>query len=236
MMNLELLFEATRISGDDSFQKIAVQHANTTMKNHYRDDFSCFHVVNYDTLSGQVLDRATNQGLADASSWARGQAWGLYGFVICYRYTKDAKFLEFAEGIADYIINHPNLPDDRVPYWDFNAGEGQLVPEWDVNASEFSMQQRDASAAAIISSALFELSAFSPSKGDEYAAVASEILESLASPAYMPIQGNNKYFIIDHCVGSIPHNAEVDVPLVYADYYFLEAVKRKKDLAENGKI
>ncbi len=236
MMNLELLFEATNISGDETFQDIAVKHALTTMKNHYRDDFSSYHVVNYDTLSGQVLDRATNQGLADPSSWSRGQAWGLYGFVICYRYTRDAKFLDFAENIADYILNHTNLPADMVPYWDFNAGENQMVPEWDINSSKFAMDQRDASAAAIISSALFELSTYSAEKGEKYAGAASKILESLASPAYMPIPGKNKYFIIDHCVGSIPHGVEIDVPLVYADYYFLEALKRRNDLAEKRKM
>ncbi len=236
MMNLELLFEASKISGDATFQDVAIKHALTTMKNHYRDDYSCFHVVNYDTITGQVLDRATNQGLADPSSWSRGQAWGLYGFTICYRYTRDAKFLDFAEHIADYILNHENLPEDKVPYWDFNAGEERMVPQWDVKASKFAMDQRDASAAAIISSALFELSSYSVSKGEKYAGAASEILESLASPAYMPIPGSNDYFILDHCVGSIPHGVEIDVPLVYADYYFLEAIKRKKDLVEKRKI
>ena len=235
MMNLELLFEATRLSGDSAFYKTAVTHAITTMKNHYREDYSCFHVVNYDTLNGQVLDRATNQGLTDQSAWARGQAWGLYGFTLCYRYTKDVKFLHFAENIADYILDHPDLPQDMVPYWDFNAGNPQMVPEWDINASEFSMDQRDASAAAIIGSALFELSAFSQ-KGAKYADAASKIVKSLASPGYMPIPGNNSYFILDHCVGSIPHGVEIDVPLVYADYYFLEALKRKKDIEGNMEI
>ncbi len=236
MMNLELMFEASRISGDPTFREIAVRHARTTMKNHYRKDFSCYHVVNYDTINGRVLDQATNQGLADLSSWARGQAWGLYGFTICYRYTQNDEFLKFAENIADYILSHPNLPEDKVPYWDFNAGDPDMVPQWDASASEFSMDQRDASAAAIICSALFELSTYSSVKGKNYAEAASKILESLASPAYMKIPGNNRYFIIDHCVGSIPHGVEIDVPLVYADYYFLEAVKRKRDLLGKGDI
>ena len=230
MMNLELLFEATRLSGDSTFQNVAVQHAMTTMKNHYRDDYSCFHVVDYDTMSGQVLDKATCQGFVDNSSWARGQAWGLYGFTICYRYTKDDRFLKFAENIAGYIINHPNLPEDMVPYWDYNVGDQGLTPEWDYDASKYPEILRDASAAAITSSALFELSGYSKMNGDKYYNVASKMLKSLSSPAYMASSSDNKYFILNHCVGSIPHGFEIDVPLVYADYYFLEALIRKKHL------
>lgn len=231
MMNLELLFEATKLTGDSTFYNIAVQHAQTTMKNHYRKDFSCYHVVDYDTITGEVLDKATCQGFTDESSWARGQAWGLYGFTLCYRYTNNKQYLEFAENIANYIINHPSLPQDLIPYWDFNVKDTVLVPEWNYIASNYSVIPRDASAAAIISSALFELSRYSEKHKNEFLSVASGILESLLSPSYLATSGNNKYFILNHSVGSIPHGVEIDVPLVYADYYFLEAVIRKMNLS-----
>lgn len=228
MMNLELLFEATILSGDSSFYDIAVQHALTTMENHYRDDFSSYHVVDYDTLTGEVLDKATCQGFVDESSWARGQAWGLYGYIVCYRYTKDPMYLEFAENIADYILEHPNLPEDMVPYWDYNVVDAGLTPEWDYDPSDYNEIPRDASAAAITSSALFELAKYSKENGEKYQSAASNILESLASPDYLALSGDNKYFILNHSVGSIPHEVEIDVPLVYADYYFLEALNREK--------
>lgn len=228
MMNLELLFEATILSGDSTFYDIAVQHALTTMKNHYRDDFSSYHVVDYDTLTGAVLDKATCQGFVDESSWARGQAWGLYGYITCYRYTKDPIYLAFAENIADYILGHPNLPDDMVPYWDYNVVDAGLKPEWDYDPSDYDEIPRDASAAAITSSALFELAKYSSKNGEKYKGAASEILKSLASPDYLALSGINKYFVLNHSVGSIPHEVEIDVPLVYADYYFLEALNREK--------
>jgi unsaturated chondroitin disaccharide hydrolase len=225
MMNLELLFEATRLSGNKKYEEIAIQHAQTTMKNHYRPDFSSYHVVDYDTITGEVLDKATCQGFVDESSWSRGQSWGLYGFVLCYRYTKDPQYLTFAENIANYLINHPNLPEDMVPYWDYNVVDPSLIPEWKYDASQFPVIPRDASAAAIMSSALFELGTLSTTQGEKYTAAATKILKTLASPEYME-STKDKYFILNHSVGSIPHGSEVDVPLVYADYYFLEALLR----------
>ena len=229
MMNLELLFKASEFSGNYKYKKIAIQHALTTMKNHYRPDFSSYHVVDYDTITGNVLDKATCQGFTDGSSWSRGQAWGLYGFVICYRYTKDQKYLTFAENIADYLLNHPNLPEDMVPYWDYNVPDTGLVPEWKYDPSKYPVIPRDASAAAITSSALFELSTFSEGSGERFKKAATAILRTLASPEYMN-SPENKYFILNHCVGSIPHGAEVDKPLVYADYYFLEASLRQRKM------
>jgi rhamnogalacturonyl hydrolase YesR len=226
MMNLELLFEASKLSGDTRFEEIAIQHAQTTMKNHYRDDFSSYHVVDYDTLSGEVLDRATCQGFVDESSWARGQAWGLYGLVTCYRYTRDRQYLDFAEHVADYLITHPNLPDDMVPYWDYNVLDPGLTPEWDYDPAMFDEIPRDASAAAITSSALCELSGYAGEDGEKYYTAATRILTALASPNYLALDGKNRYFILNHSVGSIPHAVEIDVPLVYADYYFLEALLR----------
>ena len=229
MMNLELMFEASLLSGNTKYRDIAVQHAETTMENHYRDDFSSYHVIDYDTITGAVLDKATCQGFTDASSWARGQAWGLYGYVLCYRYTKDEKFLKFAENIANYMINHPNLPGDMVPLWDYNVPDEGFVPEWDYNAADFPEIPRDASAAAITCSALYELAGYSAQK-EKYLGAADKMLESLLSPAYMAYGDENKYFILNHSVGSIPHGGEIDVPLVYADYYLLEAIYRKEKI------
>jgi unsaturated chondroitin disaccharide hydrolase len=229
MMNLELLFKATQLSGNKKYEDIALQHALTTMKNHYRPDFSSYHVVDYDTITGSVNDKATCQGFTDESSWARGQAWGLYGFVVCYRYTMDKKFLTFAENIANYIIHNPNIPQDGVPYWDYNAGDTTLKPEWKYDPKRFPVIPRDASAAAITSSALFELSIYSKEYGTEFKNAAVKILGSLTSPSYLGVPGD-KYFILNHCVGSIPHGVEIDVPLVYGDYYLLEAALRYKSM------
>ncbi|MCK0135364.1 glycoside hydrolase family 88 protein [Arenibacter sp. S6351L] len=228
MMNLELLFEATRLSGDNTFKDIAVQHALTTMQNHYRKDFSSYHVVDYDTITGNVLDKATNQGFVDQSSWARGQAWGLYGFITCYRYTKDEQFLQFAENIANYILNHPNLPEDLVPYWDYDATNSKLIPEWDYDPEKYPVVLRDVSAAAITCSALFELAEYNIENSEKYKNKAFKLLESLASSTYMNTDNENNYFILNHSVGSLPHGAEINAPLVYADYYFLESIRRKK--------
>jgi hypothetical protein len=222
MMNLELLFEATRLSGDSSFYRIAVAHANTTMKNHFRSDYSSYHVVDYDTLTGKVVKKMTWQGYSDGSAWARGQAWGLYSYTMCYRETGDRTYLRQAEGIAGFILHHPHLPADKVPYWDFDApGIPQRPGE---NAEALDTVPRDASAAAIIASGLYELSRYSQ-HGGEYRTAANKILESLTTKYRSPL-GANKGFILSHSTGSRPSNSEVDVPINYADYYYLEALKR----------
>jgi rhamnogalacturonyl hydrolase YesR len=213
MMNLELLFAATKLTGDSSFYKIAVSHANTTMKNHFRPDFSSYHVIDYDAVSGKVLNKNTHQGYSHESAWARGQAWALYGFTMCYRETRDPNYLHLAENVAGFILNHPNLPKDKVPYWDFNVPDIPDAP-------------RDASAAAIIASALSELSTFSKN-GSAYRKAADQIIKSLTENYRSPI-GENKGFILLHSTGSKPMNVEVDVPLNYADYYYLEALIRSK--------
>lgn len=218
MMNLELLFWATRISGDSSFYNIAVTHANTTIKNHFRPDYSSYHVINYDSETGQIKQKRTAQGAADESAWARGQAWGFYGFTVMYRETKDRKYLDQANHIAKFLLRHPNLPADRIPYWDFNAPG---IP----NAL------RDASAATIICSALFELSGYvSGNEKAEYLSVAETILKNLSASPYKAGAGSNGGFILQHCVGHMPNKTEVDVPLTYADYYFVEAMKRFNEL------
>ena len=217
MMNLELLFAATRLTGDSSFYKIAVSHANTTMKNHYRPDYSSYHVIDYDPATGNVLHKHTHQGYAHESAWARGQAWGVYGYTMCYRETKNPKYLEQAENIAAFILNNPRLPKDLIPYWDFDAPN---IPN----------EPRDASAAAVIASAFYELSQYS-AKGIYYLKLADQITNNLTKHYRSPI-GQNRGFILIHSTGSKPMNSEVDVPLNYADYYYLEALLRAKKLKE----
>jgi len=215
MMNLELLFWATQKTGDSVYYDIAVNHALTTMKNHFRPDNSSVHVVDYDTISGEVRQRNTHQGYADESSWARGQTWGLYGYTMTYRFTKNKDFLKQAEKIADFLLEHPNLPDDMVPYWDFDAPG---IPD----------EPRDVSAAAIMASALYELCTYSL-KGDIYYHQANKILESL-STTYASAPGENYGFVLGHSVGAKPMDSEVAVPLNYADYYYLEARVRRMGL------
>ena len=206
MMNLELLFWAARESGDSTFYKIAVTHADTTMKNHFRPDYSSFHVVDYDTLSGKVLGRQTHQGYADSSAWARGQAWAVYGYTACYRYTGDKRYLDHARKVAGFMLGDKNMPADLVPYWDYDAPN---IPN----------EPRDVSTAAIIASAFYEMYTYT---GDGlYKQKADRIVESLSSPAYRAPVGGNGGFLLMHSVGSIPHGSNIDVPLNYADYYFL---------------
>jgi len=222
MMNLELLFAATKLSGDSSFYKIAVSHANATLKNHFRADNSSYHVIDYDPANaGKVLSKNTHQGHADSSAWARGQAWGLYGYTMCYRETKNAAYLQQAEKIACYILNHPNLPKDLIPYWDMNAPG---IPN----------EPRDVSAAAIIASALYELSLYSKC-GKYYKKTANKIMQNITAYYRSPI-GESKGFLLLHSTGNKPFNSEIDEPLAYADYYYLEALIRSRKLKDNKSL
>jgi unsaturated chondroitin disaccharide hydrolase len=214
MMNLELLFWATRETGDSVFYKIAVAHALTTMKNHFRPDYSCYHVIGYDPETGKVLQRNTHQGYSDESAWARGQAWALYGYTMVYRETLNPVFLEQAKHIASYLFSNPTMPADLIPYWDFNAPK---IPD----------EPRDVSAAAVIASALLELKNFVPEKAAEYQVKAILILNQLTDN-YRSEPGSNQGFLLDHSTGSRPQGSEVDVPLIYADYYYLEALSRNE--------
>lgn len=211
LMNLELLFEATKLTGKEKYAQIAIQHANTTMRNHFRKDGSSYHVVDYDPQTGAVRSKETAQGYADESAWARGQAWALYGYTMCYRYTKDEKYLQLAEKIANFILTHPNYPKNGVPYWDFNAPK---IPD----------EPRDASAGAIMASAWIELDEYSD---NNYLDEAKKVLTTLSSERFLNIDG--QHFLLNHSVGSIPHGNEIDVPLVYADYYYIEALIRMEN-------
>jgi unsaturated chondroitin disaccharide hydrolase len=218
MVNLELLFAATRLIGDSSYYKIAVKHANTTMKHHYRADYSSYHLVIYNPKTGEVSKKQTVQGAADTSAWSRGQSWGLYGYTLMYRETKDQKYLDMANHIAQFILNHPNLPKDKIPYWDFNAPGIPNAP-------------RDVSAGAVICSALLELAGYVDAKtGKGYMKAAETMLTAMSSPAYRAQYGKNGGFLLEHGVGNYPKNADIDVPLIYADYYYLEALSRYQKL------
>ena len=218
MMNLDLLFWATKTTGDSSFYKIAVTHANTTIKNHFRDDNSSWHVINYNSETGGINQKRTAQGAADGSAWARGQVWGLYGYTATYRETKNPVYLNQANKIARFVLDHPNLPADKIPFWDFNAPE---IPH----------ALRDASAASILASALLELSQYVDAKTSvEYIKVAETILRYLSSPTYKAAPGTNGGFLVQHGVGHKPAGTEVNVPLTYGDYYFIEAMIRYQAL------
>jgi hypothetical protein len=216
MMNLELLYFATQYSGDQKFANVANSHADKTLLNHFRSDGSSFHLVDYDPKTGQVLKKQTVQGLADSSSWGRGQAWGIYGFGAAYRETKDARYLAQARKSADYLSSHPDLPSDKVPYFDFDAPKRSDVSD-----------HRDASAGAIFASALFELASHvDTADAHRYRLFALALLKSLTSSTYAAAKGSNSHFLLMHSVGHYPANSEIDVAINYADYYYLEALIR----------
>lgn len=220
MMNLEMLFRATQETGDSIYYKIAVKHADTTIKNHFRPDYSSYHVVEYDPATGNVQSRHTAQGFSDDSFWSRGQAWGLYGYTLCYRFTKNPAYLAQARHIADFFFGLPNLPEDLIPYWDMKAPNIPNTP-------------RDASAAAIMASALYELSTYvSPADSKRYKDIADKMVDSL-NKHYQAEPGTSYGFLLLHSTGHHPGNSEIDVPLNYADYYYLEALGRKKALETN---
>ena len=216
MMNLELLLKVNELGGDDSLKNIALTHARTTAKTHFREDKSTFHLVDFDPETGEILVKQTVQGYADDSAWARGQAWGLYGYTMVYRFTKEQDMLDQAVAIAEYVL--PRLPEDGIPYWDYDAPE---IPN-DV---------KDASAASIMASALIELSGYvDKAKSKRYLAVAEKIIRTLASDEYLAAEGDLYGFLLKHSTGNKNTDSEVDVPLTYADYYFLEALMRWRNL------
>ena len=217
MMNLELLMWAAEYSGDDSLRQIAVSHADRTLENHFRPDYSSYHVVSYDPATGKPHAKNTHQGCADESAWSRGQSWGLYGYTCMYRFTKDDRYLQQARNIAEYLIHHKNMPEDGIPYWDYDAPDIPDTP-------------RDASAAAVMASGLIELSGYvEGEEAEEYMAFAEKQVRSLASSEYTAPVGTNGDFILMHSTGAIPFDSEIDTPLTYADYYYLEALTRLKN-------
>lgn len=216
MMNLELLFWAFKETKDSTFYQVAVNHANTTMKNHFRPDYSSYHVIGYDPQTGAVTKRNTHQGYSDESSWARGQAWALYSFTMCYRETGDKKYLNQAENIGNYILKNPSTPNDLIPYWDYNAPK---IPN----------EPKDVSAATITASAMYELSTMVPEKSVFYKEIADKIMKSI-NKNHKAVALTNKGFLLTNSTGNLPAKLEMNVPIVYADYYYLEALLRKRKL------
>lgn len=218
MMNLELLTQAHKMSGIDSLLTVAVTHANTTMKNHFRPDYTTWHVVDYDPETGDIRMKVTHQGYSDDSAWSRGQAWAVYGYTMMFREVGDEAYLALAENIARMLLDR--LPEDGIPYWDFDSPD---IPD----------AQRDASAGAIMASSFIELAGYTQDEALSKALMemAETQIRTLASPEYLAEKGRNGFFLLKHSVGSYPSDTEVNVPLTYADYYFLEALLRY-----NGKL
>lgn len=226
MMNLEFLTQVSKISGDPGYRDIAMTHANTTIKNHFRKDFSSYHVVDYDEHTGEVLAKKTHQGAFDESAWARGQGWALYGYTMMYRETGNKEYLKQAQKVAEFIFTHPAMPDDLIPYWDFDKDKIGIDSKMYINKD-----LRDVSAATLYASALLELSQYVKGKaGKGYQKWAETILRNVSSAPYKAKSGENGGYILKHSVGALPLNSEVDVPLSYADYYYVEALVRYKRL------
>ena len=219
MMNLEMLSFVGKENNDTSLINIINKHAGTTLKNHFRPDNSCYHVVSYDTITGIPHFKGTHQGYADESAWARGQGWALYGYTMMYRETGNPVYLEQAKKVGEFIIRHPNLPEDKIPYWDFNVPVTEDTP-------------RDASSAAVMASAFVELSQLNKENSSRWLDMAMCQIRSLSSPEYLAEPGTNGGFILKHSVGNYNKNSEVDVPLTYADYYYVEALLRLKKLSD----
>ena len=212
MINLEMLFWASKNGGDKNLYDIAVSHADTTMKYHFRPDYTSYHVAVYDTLTGHFIKGMTHQGYSDSSMWARGQAWAIYGYTVVYRETQDPKYLDFVQRVTDVYLKR--LPDDYIPYWDFDDPAIPYAP-------------RDASAACVVASALLELSGYvSPEKGSTYREAALRMLESLSSDKYQC--GKQKPAFLLHSTGHYPNGSEIDASIIYADYYYIEALLRLK--------
>lgn len=220
MINLELLFWASKNGGDKHLYDIAMSHATTTMKNHFRPDYSSYHVVIYDRTTGRKIKGITHQGYSDSSMWARGQSWAIYGYAMVYRETKDERFLDFAQKVADVYLNR--LPEDLIPYWDF---DDPLIP----NAP------KDASAACVVASALLELSTFVKEEGKSkhYREKAEAMLKEL-STHYQSHDVNDAFLL--HSTGHKPAGNEIDASIIYADYYYIEALLRAEKLKEGRSI
>ncbi len=243
MMNLEVLYRATSLGGSADLAADAVSHAMTTKTNHFRSDFSSYHLVNYDPSTGAATKKQTVQGIADESQWARGQTWGLYGFTVGYRESKTQAFLDQALAIAEFYTKHPDFPADNVPYFDFwalkyPACPGNALPSGPSTPATCVPLDRDASAAAVAASGLLELANYAtPEAAERYRAFAIKTLRTLSSSAYRAAKGTNGHFLLMHSVGNYPAGAakggtageiagEVNGAINYGDYYYLEALNR----------
>lgn len=220
MINLEMLFWAAKNGGNPYLADIAISHADKTMKYHFRPDYTSYHVAVYDTLTGDFVKGVTHQGYADSSMWARGQAWAIYGYTVVYRETKDCRYLDFVQKVTDVYLE--KLPEDYVPYWDFND---PAIPD----------APRDASAACVVASALLELSTYLPGdKGERYKDAAMKMLKSLSTENYQCGEASPAFLL--HSTGHWLAKSEVDASIIYADYYYIEALLRLKRLQEGKPV
>ena len=219
MMNLELLFWAAENGGDLQLKDIAIRHAETTMKHHFRPDGSCYHVAVYDTLDGHFIKGVTHQGYADNSMWSRGQSWAIYGYTMVYRFTKDKRFLDHAQKVTDiYLKRLKETSDDCIPFWDMDDPEI-------VNSKSVNCKLKDASAACVVASALLELSQYvDAEKRLRYLSAAEDMLKDLSSDRYQ--SRDNNVALLMHSTGHRPAGSEIDASIIYADYYYLEALMR----------
>ena len=216
MMNLELLYWAAENGGGQQLKELATRHAETTMKNHFRKDGSCYHVAVYDTLTGQFIKGVTHQGYSDQSMWSRGQAWAIYGYTMVYRYTRDTRFLVFAQKVADIYLKRLNqTSNDWVPRWDMDDPRSDAP--------------KDASAACVTASALLELCQYvDKEKGQYYREAAISMLRDISTDSYQSRNSNVSFLM--HSTGNLPAESEIDACIVYADYYYMEALIRLKTL------
>ena len=210
LMNLDLLFWASRETGECQFANIATAEARTALRHHVRADWSTAHVTEFDPDTGEFIKQDTAQGLSATSCWSRGQAWAVYGFAECYRETGDAAFLDAARNLAEYCLRR--LPIDRVPYWDYDS---PLIPN-DV---------RDSSAAAILGSGMLLLAKLESNsrQAARWRAQALAMLESLWEN--YSSRSTNEPCILLHGTRSKPEGS-MDHGLIYGDYYFVEALTR----------
>lgn len=220
LMNLELLSWSAKNGGDPKHLEIAISHADKTLANHFRADGSAYHVLDYNPKTNRLYAIHAGQGADPRTAWARGQSWAIYGYAMMFRETKKPEYLAKAASVADFVMNHPNLPEDKVPYWDFGVEPGPKTP-------------RDASTAAVMAGGLIELSQLmEDGKGAKYLDFAKAQLLSLSSPAYLAEEGKNGGFVLMHSTGHIPEGHEIDTAIGYADYYFLESLLRYRALVE----
>ena len=219
MINLELLLWAAENGGSKQLKDIAISHADTTMRYHFRPDGSCYHVAIYDTQTGDFIKGMTHQGYADSSMWARGQSWAIYGYTMVYRYTKEQRFLDFAQKVTDiYLKRLHDTSNDWIPIWDMDDPRGQQAP-------------KDASAACVVASALLELCQYvNADKGREYRAAAEHMLSDLSSEKYQSRDKNVAFLM--HSTGHHPNGSEIDASIIYADYYYIEALLRQREVKE----
>ena len=219
MMNLDMMFWAARNGGNKLLYDLAVTHAKTTMQNHFRPDGSCYHVAVYDTISGDFVKGVTHQGYSDDSMWSRGQSWAIYGYTMVYRYTRNRMFLDFAQKVTDiYIKRLKETSDDFIPLWDMDDSRGTMGAP------------KDVSAACVVADALLELQKYvGGEKGEEYKQFALQTLAQLSTSKYQ--SGKKNVAFLMHSTGHHPAGSEIDASIIYADYYYLEALNRVKNIS-----